>query len=246
VGPAGDYDHEMTASRRIDTDTAEGLLAGRAVADDLEPLVLVVHAYRDASRRPVPPSRELAARMAAGAFGGTTARRRPADEIPNHRGLPAAATWRWRRARMAVLSGLATAAAKLATLSTAAKVGAGVTVALVGIGTAGAAGALPEPAQDRFDTVVESVTGDPTPGPDENAEFGQRVSEDARDGGVDGQQISEEARLRGGRPGPGELPDPAPDEAGRPAELPAPGQAPTARPGQRPDSVPGQRPSPTP
>jgi hypothetical protein len=132
--------------------------------------------------------------------------------------------------QMAVMSGVATAAAKAS---------AGIAVALASIGTAGAAGVLPDAAQDRFDTVVESVnsTEDPRPA-DENAEFGQRVSEDAQDGGVDGGEISEQARQQGDAHRPEQLPTPAagqPAEPGRPAELPTPTDGPAL-----------QRPSPTP
>jgi hypothetical protein len=140
---------------------------------------------------------------------------------------------------MVLIGGLATAAGKVAGLSVAAKASAGLAVALASIGTAGAAGVLPDPAQNRFDSVVESVTGDqPTPaGPaSENAEFGQQVSEDARDGGVDGAEISEQARQLGDQHRPDQAPVPA--EPGQPTDLPTPddqsGALPTDPGSQRP------------
>lgn len=235
----GDYRGEMSTPDQVDDATAEALLAGRVVGDELGPLVWAVHALRGAAQRPTPPPRgELATLMAAGVLGSAVTRHRPAARGAAHRGLVAATTRKWRRMRMAAISALATVAAKLAGLSTAAKATAGLTIALASVGTAGATGVLPDPAQDRFDTVVESVTGDRAPGdlaPDrvpepanENAEFGERVSEDAKDGGVDGEQISEEARQLGEQRRP-ELPDPIPG-AGKPSQLPTPRDPPISIP----------------
>lgn len=246
---SGDYSGEMSTPERIDDATAEALLAGRMVSEQ-EPLVWAVRAYRDAGHRSVPePRDELAALMAAGGPVSAAAQPRAADER-NRRGLRATVTRKWRRVRMAVISGLAAAAAKLAGLSTAAKASAGLGIALASVGAAGTTGTLPDPAQDRFDTVVESVTSEQTPQPagDENSEFGERVSEDAKDGGVDGEEISEEARQQGEQHRP-ELPTQAPGEAGKPSELPTPGDEASDPAGQRPSpepTTPDQRPSPTP
>jgi hypothetical protein len=59
-------------------------------------------------------------------------------------------------------------------------------------------------AEDAIKATVEEVTdqvdvdvdGDEAKEPNENAAFGQSVAEDARDGGVDGQEISEAARAQ--------------------------------------------------
>jgi hypothetical protein len=125
---------------------------------------------------------------------------------------------------MAFTTGLAAALAKIAGLSVAAKATAGVTIAVASIGAAGAAGVLPDKVQGGFETVVQTVVPGEHATPDDNAEFGQRVSEDARDGGVDGQEISEEARQQGElrRPEHVSVPDPAEGEA--PSELPTPDQ----------------------
>lgn len=141
---------------------------------------------------------------------------------------------------MGVMTGLTAAAAKLAGLSLAAKTAGGIAVATASITTAGAAGALPEPAQERFDSVVETITGDrQAPGGGGTGEFGERVSEDARDAedpGVDGDEISGEA----GQSGDGAVPDgvPVPDQAGKPTGLPIPDGLPTA-PVNPPTVVPG-------
>jgi hypothetical protein len=124
---------------------------------------------------------------------------------------------------MAVMTGLVAAAAKLAGLSGTAKAAAGIAVATASLATAGATGSLPDPVQDRFDGVVETVTGDHPPapgGPGENADFGDRVSDDAKDGGVDGGEISEEARSRGEEHRPDSVP--APDDPGKPTAVPGP------------------------
>jgi hypothetical protein len=142
---------------------------------------------------------------------------------------------------MALVSGLATAAGKLAGLSVGMKASAGIAVAVASIGTAGAAEVLPDPAQDRFDTVVESVTDNERPSPDpanQNTEFGQRVSDDARDGGVDGVEISDEARQLGDQHRPDQLPTPAPAEPGRPADLPTPDDPPADPGADRPTPAP--------
>lgn len=227
--PLGDYRNEMNAPRQIDDATAEMLLTGGPVEQEFEALVPVVQAYRALGRQPVAPRGELAARMATGVF---TSHAWPDRVVVNHqecRSRSAAARGKWRRARMAIVSGLTAAAAKIAGLSAVAKASAGLTVAAASIGTAGAAGVLPDPVQDQFNTVVETVIPDGasvTPGADvEDAEFGQRVSEDAQDGGVNGGEISDEARQQGDLHRPGELPVSEPG-AEVPADLPTPDDLP--------------------
>lgn len=233
--PLGDYLSEMDTLRQIDDLTAETLLSGRPVAGEFEALVPVVEAYRALGRRPVAPRGELAARMVTGVFTSTAGPGRVAADRVDGRGPRAVAGSKWRRIRMAIVGGLATAAAKVAGLSVATKASAGLMIAAASIGTAGAAGVLPDQAQAGFDRVVETVIQPETPAtPDENAEFGQEVSEDAKDGGVDGAEISERARQQGELHRPDGVP--APGEEGKPSDLPVPDGSglPT------PDDLPGQ------
>lgn len=242
MSPFGDYTSEMNTPRQIDDATAETLLRGGPVDAELWPLARAVRAYREVGRQPIEPSGELATRIATGVFTP------PAEE----RGVLTAPISRWRRIRMAILTGLAAATAKVAGMSAAAKAAAGLSIAAASMGTAGFAGALPDPVQDRFDTVVETVKPDQAPAsPDENAEFGERVSEDAKDGGVDGEEISEEARQQGELRRPSELPTPGVSDPPVDLELPTDGTAPTSpgdgdTPGEpdHPGPDPTQRPEP--
>ncbi|MGH3683241.1 MAG: hypothetical protein ACRDT2_23695, partial [Natronosporangium sp.] len=227
--PAGDYVTEMPMFRQIDDDTADALLAGRPVPASLEPLTVVVSAFRQVASQPVGPSRVLAARMAAGDFTGVAAAGPdPAtDGLPctvgvgHRRGGRSAAGRRRRRRTMPGIAGLAAVAAKVAGMSVAAKALAGVAVAATGVSAAGLTGVLPDPAQERFETVVETVT--PYTFPEragDRSEFGEQVSEDANDGGVDGPEISERAREQGDRLRPDDLPTAVPTRPGPPTELP--------------------------
>lgn len=249
----GDYLGEMHARGRIDDATAEAVLAGRAAAPELATLTGMLAACRRVADRPVRPRGELAARLASGGFGGDGAdhpRTARVDDGGRHRGRPRGAdTRRCRRMHMR----LAVAAGGLA-------------VAATGVGSAGFAGVLPDAAQDRFETVVESVTpytfprqsdeadrgtGDrspETPGnaedAEDGAEFGEQVREDARDGGVDGDEISERARELKDPPRPTTPPTQVPAVPGEPADPPVPdeGVAPGAPPGagQPPSSRPSE------
>ena len=145
----------------------------------------------------------------------------------------------------------------LAGLSVAAKATFGVGVAMASVTAAGAAGALPDAIQNVVASGVEAVTpfelpdsGDESGEVDdeggETPNFGERVSTDANDGGVDGKVISEEAKLNG----EANRADAAGD-AGRPedpgragGENPAAEHAPTSVPGGRPDGA-GERADPT-
>ncbi|MPZ25047.1 MAG: hypothetical protein GEV12_00980 [Micromonosporaceae bacterium] len=229
--PAGDYVFEMPMFRQIDDDTADALLAGRPVPASLEPLTVVMTAFRQVASQPVWPNRTLAARMAVGDFTGfADAGPDPAATgtagVGHRRGGLAGPGKRRRRRRMPGVAGLAAAAAKVAGMSVAAKALAGVAVAATGVSTAGLAGVLPDPAQERFETVVETVT--PFTFPEQasdRSEFGERVSEDAKDGGVDGAEISEEARQPGDQQRPDDLPAVVPAQPGQPTDLPTPDEA---------------------
>jgi hypothetical protein len=183
----------MPGPRVLDDASVEAVLRGDIVAPELEPLASFVSAVRTAAVQPVRPSRELADRMALGVF---------VTERPDRR----------MKAGMTL--------SKLAAMSVRTKVAAGCAVALTGLTGVTAAGALPDAAQQRVETMIESVT--PIDFPD-RAEFGQEVAEDAKDGGVDGQQISEQAREQGRQPADATNQGRADDHrpAGVPAELPS-------------------------
>lgn len=149
------------------------------------------------------------------------------------------------------VTGLSIAASKLMGLGLAAKAGLGVSVATAGVAGAGAAGVLPDQANERARDAIEAVTpvefDEPATDHSDDT-FGDVVSSDATgesDGepGVDGSAISEMAPGAAHRPSdPGNAPDqgsapnatgldqatetPAaahvPDDAGAPADVPAP------------------------
>ena len=266
-----DYLDEMRVRRRIDDAAAEDLFAGRSVPGDLEPLATVVRALRDVSRQPVRLNAELAARIAAGTAVATAAR-------------PGAAGGQLPRTLLRVVARLAALAGRTGWPSRLAAAGAG--VAVLGVGSAGFAGSLPEPVQDRFETAIESVTpyqfpdrtvdpagerpatGEPAgppggrsgPGPGFGAgpgggagpgsgdgfgagpgggagpgsgggagnggrppgEPGGQVSGDARNGGVDGGEVNQQARARAGA-GPA-APHPGGPPPGQPRPTSPPGR----------------------
>ncbi len=129
-----------------------------------------------------------------------------------------------------ILTGLL---AKLAALGAAGKATAGLTAAAAAVAAAGATGVLPalpeqadrgtvergvevaEPDVEMPDTGLvdlpeapgDEVKGEPAP----QASFGQSVAEDAREGGVVGSEIAEQARQQG---------TDRRADAGRPADLP--------------------------
>ncbi|MBB5786404.1 hypothetical protein [Jiangella mangrovi] len=211
----------MTPTAAPDDATVEAILqhtwipSGGEGWAELAALSDAVDAIRRSADEAVPPTAELARRIALGDFAGVT----PAPPIRPH-GV---------RARLARRYAMMSLRARLVAL---------VAVLFTGVTGVAAAGALPGPAQDGFETVVESVTpiefDDGAP-PSDGAEFGQDVSEDAQDDGVDGQEVSEDAQELGNRPDdPGaghepELPDlpttvpttpgeHRPDEPGRPED----------------------------
>ncbi|HEY8471482.1 MAG TPA: hypothetical protein VIL37_02465 [Natronosporangium sp.] len=234
----------MVVLPQIDDDTAEALLTGQAVPDYLQPVAEVLQAYRELATLPVRPSTELTHQMAVGVFT------EPAEAHPVVRR-------RWR-SRLALPRPAGRGArhrrrgrpGRLAAIGVAGAVGAG----LVGVATAGFAGALPDQTQQRFEQVVEAVTpyefprstggaGEPGDCPPERSLCGPEVAEDARDGGVDGGEISERARQQGNgnQPAdPGTATGPPPDVPGPAGPEPAgPGPAkpepPAPGPGGRPD-----------
>lgn len=166
----GDDVGEMSTRRPLDDASVEAVFRGAQVPPELEVLVGAVQSLRSAAQRPVRPTTELAERMATGVFPIDSAQRR---------------------------TKIGETLSKLAAMSLRAKVATGFAAALTGLTAATAAGALPDAAQERVETAIESVTPIDFP---ERAEFGQEVAEDAQDGGVDGQEISEWAREQGQQP----------------------------------------------
>lgn len=179
-----DYQGEMHAYRELDDATVEAVLSGNLVSAELEPLAAAVGALRALRGQPVRPSEELAARMATGDFASAVAPR------PSRRS-----------------AGRHVARGRLAALPLRAKLAAGGVLALGGLASATAAGALPDQAQQGVESVIEIMT----PFEFADSDFGREVSDDARDGGVDGQEISEKAKEQGNEP----------EDAGNPALEPA-------------------------
>jgi len=201
----------MPGQRVLDDVSVEAVLRGGTVAPELEPLAGFVRVIRTAAAQPVRPSRELADRMASGVF---------VTDRPDRR------------------ANAGTTLSKLAAMSLRAKVATGCAAALTGLTGVTAAGALPEVAQERAETIIESVT--PIDFPD-RAEFGHEVAEDAQDGGVDGQQISEQAKEQGqqsagpGNTGRADEHRPAGTPGGPPTGLPTPDRIPREASQERPD-----------
>jgi hypothetical protein len=117
---------------------------------------------------------------------------------------------------------------RFAALPLRAKVAAGGVLALGGLASATAAGALPDQAQQGVESVIEMMTPFEFTDP---SDFGREVSEDARDGGVDGQDISEKAKEQGN-------PEDAGNSGLEPAVPPEPGVDRPAPAGTRPADIP--------
>ena len=230
---SGDGRTEMTTTALSDDATVEAILQRTWIPSggdgwaDLAALADAVDAIRRSADDAVPPTAELARRIATGDFAGVTPTPPAQDDSARAR----------LRRRLAAMSLRTRAVTVLA---------AGVT----GLTGVAAAGALPGPAQDGVESVIESVTPIEF---DDGAGFGQDVSDDAQDGGVDGQEVSEDAHELGRRPEdpsdqgrdpalpdlPTQVPttpgEHRPDDPGRPADGPgadpaAPGTEPTNRP----------------
>ncbi len=201
-----DYRDEMYAQRELDDATVEAVLRGGPVPAELESLAAALASLRTLPGQPVRPSAELAARMATGDFASAVAPR------PSRRSAGQHASRR-----------------RLAVLPLRVKVAAGSVLALGGLATATVAGALPEPARQGVQSVIEAVT------PFEFADtddFGKDVSDDARDGGVDGQEISEDTQQQGNRNGRPQPSDVRPTETSQPDTRTLPPDArPTEHPG---------------
>jgi hypothetical protein len=136
---------------------------------------------------------------------------------------------------------------RLASLSLRTKVVTGLVATMTGLTGVTAAGALPDAAQARVESAIESIT--PIDFPDHPG-FGQDVAEDAQDGGVDGPEISDDARELGRQPeGPGyqgkadeyrpvDPPAVPPTTPGAPADHPEPGDHPGTDPAGPPENLP--------
>jgi hypothetical protein len=216
VSGSGDYDDEMPQRPPIDDAALEALFTGHLVDAELAPLAGFFRDARCLADGPLPvPSQQLAQMLAEGISTEkgdllVTAASNVTGPAPQAAGLP-----KWRKKKMVV-------AEFLAGLGFAAKAAFGMTAAAAAVTAGGAAGVLPGPAQGAVSTAVETVTPFSFPdGAGGSADFGNRVSTDARDGGVDGATISAEAQLSGQANLPDDVPAQAPDSAGRPE---SPGQ----------------------
>jgi hypothetical protein len=218
----GDDVGEMPTRRPIDDASAEALLRG-AVPREMEPLAGFIRAIRSTAGQPVRPSHELAERMASGIF--------VIEEVDSR-------------------TTVGRALSRLAALSLRTKVVTGLVATMTGLTGVTAAGALPDAAQARVESAIESIT--PIDFPD-RGEFGQEVADDARDGGVNGPEISEDAREQGRQPeDPGyqgkadeyrPVDPPALDDTtpGAPAAQPEPDDHPGADPAGPPADLPVDR-----
>lgn len=224
----GDDVNEMPP-HTLDDETVEAVLRGEFAQPELRPLVEVVGALRATAALPARPSAELVTRIAAGDFAGV-----PAAAFDPRGGV--AETPRGKVGQV-VHAGRS----KLAAMSTRAKVAVGLAAGITALTGVSAAGALPDAAQDRVESVIEVVT--PITFDDEPAEFGQDVSDDARDGGVDGQDVSERARDAHHPDEPGDQGRDQPGDQGRRDERKS-DDAPDHRPTDQPAADP-TRPDPT-
>ena len=175
----GDDVDEMPP-RLLDDATVEAVLRGDVDQPELGPLADVVRAMREAAALPTRPSAELVTRMAAGEFAGVPAE---AYDRRGHAG---------KSSRGKVGQVMQAGRSKLAAMSARAKVAVGLAAGITALMGVSAAGALPDAAQERVESVIEVVT--PITFDDEPSDFGRDVAEDARDGGVDGQDVSEHTR----------------------------------------------------
>jgi uncharacterized membrane protein YgcG len=199
----------------------EAYLAGRSVAAEGAHLAAFAGAVRATAHEPGRPNAALAELLATGLL---------VDQP-----LPSARTAKRRRRPMWFFTAIL---AKIASAGAVAQAAAGAGIVLVGFTGAGAAGALPDPAQHTFATVVAAITpltapdrsgstgttttepvtttppATPTTDPAGTTEgaggtavsdpattstpknFGQKVSEYAKNGGVDGHQVSSWAHER--------------------------------------------------
>lgn len=234
---------EMPAEHLLDDATVEAVLNGDPVTPEYEAVASAVQSLRSLAEVPVRPTPELAKRIAAGDFTGAAA------PLPSRRSTGASSPGRYR-ARPKVRP------AWLGAMNGRARVATGLAVALTGLTGVTVAGALPGPAQDRVESVIEMITPIEFPS---RADFGQETAEDARDGGVDGGEVSDRAKDQGQRSGSGndrsepgrdDLPEraqaptnPPTDVPGGPERRPGPADVPRgpgARPTDPPHDAPGR------
>lgn len=184
--------------RDIGDAAIEAFFSGNGAGDELPPsLAAIADELRELAAGPVPePTPQLAALLANGfsAEGGDLPATTALD-VPGAMPGAAAPGKGKRRSRLAGF---------VAGLSAAAKAGLGAGVAMASVTAVGAAGALPGPVQNVVATGLEALTsfdlphsGDGADDATEPANFGERVSTDAKDGGVDGRVVSEDAKRNG-------------------------------------------------
>lgn len=205
--------------RDIGDAAIEAFFSGNGAGDELPAsLAAIADELRELAVGPLPePTPQLAALLANGFSAEEGDLPATALDVPG--AMPGAAAPGKGRSRLAGF---------VAGLSAAAKAGLGAGVAMASVTAVGAAGALPGPVQNVVATGIEAVTPFDLPDSDdgaddatERANFGERMSTDARDGGVDGKVVGEDAKRNGGS----DRADPAGD-AGRPDD---PGGAGTDR-----------------
>jgi hypothetical protein len=185
----------MTGKHPLDDEFFDALLAGRATPPDAAPLAAFAQAVRATAARPGRPSAALAAMMPTGVFtekGDPSARAasNATGPAPQASGLP-----KWR-SKMAVPQILAMALGKIAGASGVAQAATGVTIAMVSVTGAGAAGVLPPPVQDRVAAVAESLspfdlpdsTGKAEPVPAPGGDEQEQEQEQEQEGEQEGEQ----------------------------------------------------------
>ena len=189
--PLGDHHADMSPSRKIDDDAIEAVLRGEQVDERFEPLVTFAHEVRVArASEPVPPA---SAELLALLEGTEPVVLRPvvdpirADSLRTGRSRRSP-----RRKRVPFASGLASASAKLAGLGALTKIGLGTSVALASVTAAGAAGVMPESANDAVRGAIETVTPVEFPA---DADSEVRVTNRT---GVDGTETETEVNGHGG------------------------------------------------
>ena len=238
MSDAGDNDTEMFRRHRIDDAAAEAFVTGNGADEELVPLAAFADELRAMAAGPPPAaSLQLAAMLAEGFSTDkgdllvTAASSVPGPAV-QVAGLP-----KWRTRRMIITE-------FIAGLSVATKAAFGIGMAAASVTAAGAAGALPAPAQHAVSAAVEAAT--PFSFPDkanDNADFGGTVSTDAHDGGVDGKDVSEDAKHNGdahradgaGTPaGAGQPTDPGQNGLDQANTTPAAGHVPTSVPAGQP------------
>ncbi|MGH9153414.1 MAG: hypothetical protein ACRD03_13675, partial [Acidimicrobiales bacterium] len=181
----------MLRRTQIDDAAIEAYFTGNGAGEEFVALAALAEDFCTMTNGAIPvPAAQLATMMAegfsteSGDLSATAASNVPGP-APQAAGLP-----KWRKKKMI--------GEFIAGLSVAAKATFGISMAAASVTAAGAAGALPDPAQNVVSAAVEAITPFSFPdSADERADFGERVSTDARDGGVDGGAVSEEAKDNG-------------------------------------------------